>query len=131
MPSIPVSELAALISDMMWREHTQQKYRRAMPLNGLHVFLYAVTIIVTLIQFAENDDMLLLKKSQMLSDRTILEVSQTVVSLDITISSFYNGNNDKIEAIIMIRKQNQWNNGPVNVHLISGPSIRTKQTKPG
>ena len=27
--------------------------------------------------------------------------------------------------------KNQRNNGPVNAHLISGPSINTKHTKPG
>ena len=27
--------------------------------------------------------------------------------------------------------QNQKTNGPVNAHLISGPSISTKHTKPG
>ena len=29
------------------------------------------------------------------------------------------------------KKENQRTNGPVNAHLISGPSKSTKQTKPG
>ena len=37
---------------------------------------------------------------------------------------------EKIESSVFINKK-QRTNGPVNAHLVSGPSISTKHTKPG